>query len=92
MNGPHALHDLIMRFVQAAHRDGTFTESVAIEIERQWRLDYDCTTIYVSQMPDFERTKRRQDVVSQYIEGHDIKEITKRHGISRATLYRYLKK
>ncbi len=87
-----AIRDLVHRLVQAAYREGSFTESVAIEIERQWRFDYRGTEINVSYKPLADRAAARQQPVSEYIDGRPIDEITKRHGISRATLYRYLKK
>lgn len=87
-----AVRDLIQRLLEAAHREGAFTESVAIEVERQWRMQYRGTEICVSYKPLADRRAERAAPVRDYIDGKPIDEITRHHGISRATLYRYLKK
>lgn len=87
-----AVRDLIQRLLEAAHREGTFTESVALEVERQWRMEYRGTEISVSYKPLSDRAAGRHQPVADYLDGQPIDEITRRHGISRATLYRYLKK
>lgn len=87
-----AVRELINRLIEAAQREGTFTESVALEVERQWRMKYRDTEINVSYRPLADREAQRASVVSDYLEGKPINEVTRRNGISRATLYRYLKK
>lgn len=87
-----AVRDLIQRLLDAAHREGTFTESVALEVERQWRMEYRGTEISVSYKPLADRHAGRVAPVQDYLAGKPIDEITRHHGISRATLYRYLKK
>jgi len=87
-----AVRDLITRLLEAAHREGTFTESVALEVERQWRMEYRGTEISVSYKPLADRQAARAAPVQDYLDNKPVEEITRRHGISRATLYRYLKK
>ena len=87
-----AVRDLIQRLLAAAHREGAFTESVALEIERQWRMEYRGTEISISYKPTADRHAQREQPVRDYLDGAPIDQITRKHGISRATLYRYLKK
>ena len=87
-----AVRELINRLIEAAHREGTFTESVALEVERQWRMKYRDTEINVSYRPLADRQALRAPVVRDYLDGKPIDELTRKHGISRATLYRYLKR
>ena len=87
-----AIRDLIQRLLTASQREGTFTESVALEIERQWRHEYHGAEIHVSYRPLADRLAQRLAPVEDYLAGKPVDEITRHHGISRATLYRYLKK
>jgi len=87
-----AVRDLITRLLDAAHREGTFTESVALEVERQWRMEYRLSKISISEKTAEDRTARRAAPVQDYLDNKPVEEITRRHGISRSTLYRYLKK
>ena len=85
------IRDLIQRLLEAAGREGTFTESVALEVERQWRQDNrgEQYTICAKPRPDDET---KAAAVADYLQNRPVEEITSRHNISRATLYRYLKK
>lgn len=87
-----AVRDLIQRLLSAAHREGKFTESVAMEVERQWRMEYRGTEINVSYKPLADRHAGRSAPVRDYLDGKPVDEIIRHHGISRATLYRYIKK
>lgn len=89
---PDAIRDLIKRLLSASQREGAFTESVAFEIEREWRHEYNGAEIHVSFKPLADRRAQRAAPVRDYLDGKPIDEITRSHGISRATLYRYLKK
>ncbi len=85
------VRDLIARLLEAAHREGSFTESMALEIERQWRHDNRGEQITISAKPRAPEDKKAE-VVAAYLGNEPVDSITSRHGISRATLYRYLKK
>lgn len=91
-----AIHDLITRLLAAAQREGAFTESVALEVERQFRHDYKGAEIVVSERPRRQIAQtiaeKQVAVVSDYLADRPVEEITRHHGISRATLYRYLKR
>lgn len=86
-----AIRDLIMRLVDAAHREGTFTEAVALTIERQWRMENDGRKIAVTYRR-VDQHKVAEAARSDYLANEPVETITRRHGISRATLYRYLKR
>ena len=86
-----AVRDLINRLLQASQREGSFSESLAIEIERQWRHDYHGAEIFVSTAPRPDEAKR-QAAVKAYLAGEPIAQVTSKTGISRATLYRLLKR
>lgn len=90
LNGD-VIRDLIQRLLVAASREGTFTEAVAIEVERQWRQDNrgEQYTICAKPRPDDET---KAAAVADYLDNRPLEEITGRHNISRATLYRYLKR
>jgi DNA-binding transcriptional regulator LsrR (DeoR family) len=87
-----AVRDLIHRLLAAAHREGAFTESVAMEVERQWRIEYAASKIRVCYKSQEDRRAHSVQLVQEYLDGAPIDQITRKHGISRATLYRYLKK
>ena len=86
-----AIRDLVQRLVEAAHRDGTFSESVAIEIERQWRMENDGRKLTVAYRR-VDQHKVADAVRADYLANEPVEKITSRHGISRSTLYRYLKR
>lgn len=85
------IRDLIGRILEAAHREGSFTESMALEIERQWRHDNRGEKITISgrMRPD---EAAKEAMVAAYLANEPIDEIASRHNISRRTMYRYLKK
>lgn len=85
------IRDLIQRLLEASSREGSFTESVALEVERQWRQDNRGEQYTVCAKPrPADETKAA--AVADYLQNRPVEEITSRHNISRATLYRYLKK
>lgn len=86
------VRELITRLIDAAHREGTLTESVALEVERSFRAEFKGEKYEIFERPREHSQKRREVVISAYLEGQPVEQITQHHGISRATLYRYLKK
>ena len=90
MNGD-VVRDLIGRLLEAAHREGSFTESLALEVERQWRHDNRGEQITISSRPRHPQ-ETREAAVAAYLQNKPVEEITSQHNISRATLYRYHKK
>lgn len=86
------VRELINRLLEAAHREGSFTESVAREVERSFRSEYRGATCEVHESPRALLPEKQSAVVDAYLEGRPVDEITKHHGISRATMYRYLKR
>lgn len=86
------VRDLIDRILEAAQREGSFTESVALEVERAFRRANAGATCVISEQPRYKNAQKRAAVVSDYLADKPVEHITSAHGISRATLYRYLKK
>lgn len=82
------IRELINRLLDAAHREGTLTESVALEVERTFRKEFKGEQFYVKREP----TPKITAAVTDYLSGQPLEQITKHHGISRATLYRHMKR
>jgi transcriptional regulator of acetoin/glycerol metabolism len=87
------VRELINRLIEASGREGTLTESIAREVERQFRHDYSGAECVISRRPLPDET-RRQEIVRQALEAPEkpMAEIASENGISRASLYRYLKR
>ena len=86
------VRELIDRMLAASQRDGCLTEDIAIQIEQQFRRDYRGATCEIYESPRALLAQKQEVVISAYLAGHPVDEITRTHGVSRATLYRYLKK
>lgn len=84
------VRELIDRILAAASREGSFTESMVLEIERQFRRDYKGAECVVSERP--RREVPAEAVRADYLADKPVNEITSTHGISRATMYRLLKR
>lgn len=85
------VRELINRLLDVAQREGTLTESLAREVERSFRHDFNGEKFYVRREGD-DPTSRQAAVVTDYLAGQPVEQITRHHGISRATLYRHLKR
>ena len=85
------VRELITRLVDAAQREGTLTEAIALQIEVSFRQEYHGARCEISTRPRYRNVEEKGVVVREYLGGEPVEHITKRHGISRATLYRYLK-
>jgi len=86
------VRELIDRILEASHREGLLTESIAREVERAFRSEYRGATCEVCESPRALLPEKQGAVVKAYLEGRTEGEIIKHHGISRATMYRYLKR
>ena len=80
--------ELINRMLDAANREGGLTESLAREVERAFRHEFSGEKFYVKREP----TPKKTAAVTDYLSGQPLEQITKHHGISRATLYRHMKR
>ncbi len=85
------VRELIERLLEASGREGTFTESVAREVERSFRRQYSGEAYYVKRLPVAMRDTQ-QSVTDAYLAGESTDQICSENGISRSTLYRYLKR
>jgi len=86
------VRELILRIIEASAREGSFTESMALEVERSFRHDFKGCEAYVSERPASYPEATKLAAVAHYLEGRPVEQITRENGISRATLYRYLKR
>ena len=85
------VRELILRIIEASAREGSFTESMALEIERQFRFEYNGAECVVSAANKGPKANPKA-VTDAYLQGQPVEQITQENGISRATLYRYLKR
>lgn len=86
------VRELITRILEAASREGTFTESMALEIERSFRREFNGAECYIAERTEQTIARKQETIVAHYLGGKPVDQITRENGISRATLYRYLKK
>ena len=82
---------LITRLLEAQHREGTLTESIALEVERSFRREYAGESFYVKKLP-VQMADKQAAVTEAYLRGDHPEEIVSAEGISRRSLYRYLKR
>jgi len=85
------VRELINRLLDVSNREGTLTESMAREVERSFRHDFNGEKFYIKRSGESPEEKQTA-VVTDYLAGQPVEQITKHHGISRAALYRHLKK
>jgi hypothetical protein len=85
------VRELISRLLDAAAREGTLTESLALEVERAFRNEFAGDTFYIKKLP-IEMSGKPGVVKEQYLRSVELDKIADKNGISRATLYRYLKR
>ena len=83
------VHELINRLLDAANREGSLTESLAREVERGFRHEFNGEMFYIKRQSLTVEEKRAAS--ASYLAGQPVEQIAKHHGISRATLYRHIK-
>lgn len=91
-HNPDLIRELIDRLLAAADTEGGFTESVARSVEVQFRREFNGAECYVKERTGDTLEKKQAAVVDAYLRGKPVPEIVRENGISRATLYRYLKR
>jgi transcriptional regulator of acetoin/glycerol metabolism len=69
----------------------SFSEAQALQIEEQLRQEYGGCEHWISPPPKVPK-QAKEKAVTEYLEGKPINEVIAKNGISRATLYRHLKK
>jgi DNA-binding NarL/FixJ family response regulator len=85
------VRELIERLIEATHRDGTLTEMAAREVERAFRQEYSGEAYYVKRLP-VQMSDKQASITAAYLQGESTEDIASENGISRRTLYRYLKR
>ena len=86
------IRELIDRLLEASAREGGFTEEVAVSVEREFRRDFNGAECYIKERTADTIASKKASAVKAYLQGQPVDEIQRENGISRATLYRYLKK
>lgn len=86
------IRELIDRLLAAARRDGRLTEDIARSVEMDFRRDYNGAECYVKERTEASIAEKRAVVVNAYLQDRPVEQIMRENGISRATLYRYLKR
>lgn len=71
--------------------DDSITQELALTVEREAHIEWGGDTVYIAKtctadVPD------PQAVLQDYVQNTPVREITRRHGISRAGLYRLIKR
>lgn len=71
--------------------DDSITQELALTVERESRAEWGGDTVYIAKTlacdaPD------AQAVLQDYVQNTPVREITRRHGISRAYLYKVIKR
>lgn len=87
------VRELINRLLTAAGREGSLTESVALEVEKRFRQEFSGESFYIKRRSLEEEEGKRIAVVKAYLESSaSPSEIAEENGVSRKTMYRYLKR
>lgn len=86
------IRELIDRLLQAARREGQLTEDLARAVEQDFRRDFNGAEYYVKERTESRLAEKQAVVVGAYLKGQPVDQIVRENGISRATLYRYLKR
>mgnify|MGYP001766186349 CR=1 FL=1 len=84
--------ELIERLLKAASDHGRLDEVIARSVETEFRRDFNGAEYYVKERTELNLEQKRQAVVSAYLNDRPVDQIIRENGISRATLYRYLKR
>lgn len=83
--------DLLKRVLEySAKGDGGFTEDMALQVEKEIRNEYGGGDAYVQQ-PDRLTPLRKQRVQAE-LKNEPPEIVSRRHGLSRSTMYRLLRK
>lgn len=89
---PDLIRELIDRLLAAADTEGRFTESVARSVEVQFRREFNGAEFYIGCRKQSHPQEVKDAAVNQYKNGLPVNQIIQENGISRAALYRYLKR
>lgn len=86
------IRDLLHLVLEISARgDGTFTEQNALQVEQQIRHQYGGDEVYVQKTGMVVEMRKRQ-ALEEVAQGKPLAEVSKRHGISRRTMYRLMEK
>ncbi len=71
--------------------DASFTDAMSAQVEQQLRLQYGGEKVWIKPYPRIPHEKKDK-AVKEYLEGMPIEQVVLKNGLSRASLYRHLKK
>lgn len=77
--------------VKVQEIDDGLTPEKALKIETAIRKAYGGSRVYVRQASKVEQQKIAEKVTRDYLDG-SVEQVTSKHGISRATMYRMIKR
>ncbi|OQA30069.1 MAG: Mor transcription activator family protein [Betaproteobacteria bacterium ADurb.Bin341] len=77
------VRDILQRVVEAAQREGSFTETMAIQIERQVRRDWGGTEPYIRCDVESRIIDRNDKIIEAWDSGQkDVRQLAQRFGLS----------
>ena len=89
------LAEVLEAVAKALASEGTFTEQIAVQIEQQSRAKYGGEEVRVWKTTNGKAGRQRVGSPAIFSDGlgdQPTEVVTKKHGISRATLYRLMKR
>lgn len=86
------VRELISRLLVASAREGSLTESIALEVERRFRQEFAGEEFYIAKRPADHIDSLQESVTTAYLKGEPTGKIAAENGIGRTTLYRLLKR
>ena len=88
--------DIVLAILDCVRRMGpSYTEDMAIQVELQVRRDWGGEEAYIAKTPSLRQptAENREKIAQKYMTDPDSpKVIARKNGMSRATMYRWLKK
>lgn len=83
--------DIVQVILSECKKHG-LEEQIALAIENKICLEYGGREFYVRKNKSAQLEQKRQRIFADGVTQKTTEEITREHGISRATLYRYMKR
>lgn len=84
------IRDLLQRLLEAAQRDGGFTDALAREVEAQFRQDWGGDRVYIAKTGEdarLEMNRRNAAIINDLNNGERVAFVSRRHRISRRRVY-----
>jgi Mor family transcriptional regulator len=91
MSGADFIQDMLARLLEAAQREGGFTETIAREIEQQMRRDWAGERVYIAKSAadaKLEMSRRNSAIIRDMNNGERVALVARRYRISRRMVYK----